>query len=67
MGDDSLHMNGRKVSVWRHFPGLEVPPQYWLKLKDMTGLHYNPLTKRYWLAPNVDVNYMVYTVKEGAA
>jgi 2-polyprenyl-6-hydroxyphenyl methylase/3-demethylubiquinone-9 3-methyltransferase len=38
-----------------------------LKLKDMTGLHYNPLTKRYWLAPNVDVNYMVYTVKEGAA
>ena len=35
-----------------------------LKLKDMTGLHYNPLTKRYWLAPNVDVNYMVYTVKE---
>ena len=38
-----------------------------LNLKDMTGLHYNPLTKRYWLAPNVDVNYMVYTVKEGAA
>jgi len=35
-----------------------------LKLKDMTGLHYNPLTKRYWLAPNVDVNYMVYTVNE---
>ena len=35
-----------------------------LKLKDMTGLHYNPLTKRYWLAPNVDVNYMVHTVKE---
>ena len=37
-----------------------------LKLKDMTGLHYNPLTKNYWLAPNVDVNYMVYTVKEEA-
>ncbi|WP_218821827.1 hypothetical protein [Staphylococcus aureus] len=37
-----------------------------LKLKDMTGLHYNPLTKRYWLAPNVDVNYMVYTAKEQA-
>jgi len=32
----------------------------------MTGLHFNPITKRYWLAPNVDVNYMVYTVKEGA-
>ncbi|MCP5575733.1 bifunctional 3-demethylubiquinol 3-O-methyltransferase/2-polyprenyl-6-hydroxyphenol methylase, partial [Klebsiella pneumoniae] len=37
-----------------------------LKLKDMTGLHYNPLTKHYWLAPNVDVNYMVYTINESA-
>ena len=36
-----------------------------LKLKDMTGLHFNPLTQNYWLAPNVDVNYMVYTVNEG--
>lgn len=27
---------------------------------DMTGLHYNPLTKRYWLSGrNVDVNYMM--------
>jgi 2-polyprenyl-6-hydroxyphenyl methylase/3-demethylubiquinone-9 3-methyltransferase len=34
-----------------------------LTLKEMTGLHYNPLTKHYWLAPNVDVNYMVHTVK----
>ena len=25
----------------------------------MTGLHYNPITRRYWLAPNVDVNYMI--------
>ena len=24
------------------------------------GLHYNPLTKVYWLAPNVDVNYMMH-------
>ena len=37
-----------------------------LTLKEMTGLHYNPITKRYWLAPNVDVNYMVHTVKTGA-
>ena len=36
-----------------------------LTLRDMTGLHFNPITKRYWLAPNVDVNYMVYTVKAG--
>jgi len=32
-----------------------------LTLKESTGLHYNPITKFYWLAPNVDVNYMVYT------
>ncbi len=30
-----------------------------LELVDMIGLHYNPLTDRYWLAPNVDVNYMI--------
>ncbi|MFI8039517.1 bifunctional 3-demethylubiquinol 3-O-methyltransferase/2-polyprenyl-6-hydroxyphenol methylase, partial [Acinetobacter baumannii] len=35
-------------------------------LKEMTGLLYNPITKRYWLAPNVDVNYMVHTIKTGA-
>ncbi|HNL80176.1 MAG TPA: bifunctional 2-polyprenyl-6-hydroxyphenol methylase/3-demethylubiquinol 3-O-methyltransferase UbiG [Agitococcus sp.] len=32
-----------------------------LNLKESIGLHYNPITKYYWLAPNVDVNYMVYT------
>jgi 2-polyprenyl-6-hydroxyphenyl methylase/3-demethylubiquinone-9 3-methyltransferase len=30
----------------------------------MIGLHYNPLTKRYWLAPNTDVNYMIATVRD---
>jgi 2-polyprenyl-6-hydroxyphenyl methylase/3-demethylubiquinone-9 3-methyltransferase len=30
---------------------------------DMIGLHYNPLTKRYWLAQNVDVNYMMSVKK----
>lgn len=34
-----------------------------LKLESMIGLHYNPLTKHYWLAPNVDVNYMMHTTK----
>lgn len=41
-----------------------------LDLQDMTGLHYNPLTRRYWLAPNVDVNYMLATqrpLEQGAA
>jgi len=32
-----------------------------LDVDAMIGLHYNPLTKRYWLAPNVDVNYMIAT------
>ena len=27
--------------------------------QDLIGLHYNPITKRYWLAQNVDVNYMM--------
>ena len=31
-----------------------------LSLQASMGLHYNPLTKNYWLAPNVDVNYMMY-------
>lgn len=34
---------------------------------DMTGLHYNPLTKRYWLSnKNVDVNYMMAVTKPKA-
>lgn len=37
-----------------------------LDLTDMTGLHYNPLTRRYWLAANVDVNYMVATQRPEA-
>lgn len=32
--------------------------------QDMTGLHYNPLTKRFWLSNNnVDVNYMMAFTK----
>ncbi len=30
----------------------------------MTGLHYNPLTKRYSLGPNTDVNYMLAARRE---
>ncbi len=33
------------------------------KRHDMIGLHYNPLTKHYWLAQNVDVNYMMAVIK----
>lgn len=38
-----------------------------LDMVDMIGLHYNPLTRRYWLAPNVDVNYMMATRRSAAS
>ncbi len=31
-----------------------------LEMVHMTGMHYNPLTQRYWLAPGVDVNYLAH-------
>ncbi|MFN3587014.1 MAG: bifunctional 2-polyprenyl-6-hydroxyphenol methylase/3-demethylubiquinol 3-O-methyltransferase UbiG [Moraxellaceae bacterium] len=50
-----------ELAAWVRAAGLD--------LTDMTGLHYNPLTRRYWLAPNVDVNYMIATRRpeQGAA
>jgi 2-polyprenyl-6-hydroxyphenyl methylase/3-demethylubiquinone-9 3-methyltransferase len=30
-----------------------------LDILDLSGLHHNPLTGRYWLGGNVDVNYLV--------
>jgi len=34
-----------------------------LSMKRMIGLHYNPFTRGYKLAPGVDVNYMIHTKK----
>ena len=34
-----------------------------LSTQKMIGLHYNPFTRSYKLAPGVDVNYMVHTMK----
>ncbi len=34
--------------------------------QDIIGLHYNPITRRYWLAQNVDVNYMIAVHKPSA-
>ena len=31
--------------------------------QDLIGLHYNPITRHYWLAQNVDVNYMMAVYK----
>ncbi|MBL3588423.1 MAG: bifunctional 2-polyprenyl-6-hydroxyphenol methylase/3-demethylubiquinol 3-O-methyltransferase UbiG [gamma proteobacterium endosymbiont of Lamellibrachia anaximandri] len=36
-----------------------------LETNDMTGLVYNPLSRSYKLGPDVDVNYMVHTRKDG--
>lgn len=38
-----------------------------LSLDEITGLHFNPLTGNYWLAPNVDVNYMIACTRPAAA
>ena len=35
-----------------------------LRISDMTGLHYNPLTKAYWLGPDTDVNYLVASKRD---
>lgn len=32
-----------------------------LDIKGNTGLHYNPITDRFWLAPDISANYMVVT------
>lgn len=34
-----------------------------LRTLDFIGMHYNPLTRRYWLAPGVDVNYLAHTCR----
>lgn len=31
-----------------------------LTVREYSGMHYNPLSQRYWLGPGVDVNYLVY-------
>ena len=45
-----------ELGAWAREAGLQV--------KDIIGLTYNPLTKEYKLSADVDVNYMVQTIKE---
>lgn len=35
-----------------------------LNLRHLTGLHYNPVTGRYWLGPDVAVNYLAHVQAE---
>jgi 2-polyprenyl-6-hydroxyphenyl methylase/3-demethylubiquinone-9 3-methyltransferase len=44
-----------ELGAWSRNAGLEV--------KDIIGLTYNPLTKHYKLASDVDVNYMIQTLR----
>ena len=36
-----------------------------LSIRELTGMHYGPLTGRYRLGPGVDVNYLGMFVKTG--
>ncbi len=45
-----------ELGAWSRDTGLAV--------KDIIGVTYNPLTKQYKLSADVDVNYMVQTIKE---
>ena len=35
-----------------------------LRLQELTGMHYNPLTKQYWLGPGVDVNFLAWMKRD---
>ena len=45
-----------ELGAWSRAAGLAV--------KDIIGLTYNPLLKHYKLSSDVDVNYMIQTLKE---
>ena len=47
-----------ELSRWARATGLEI--------KEMTGMHYNPLLKQYTLGPGVNVNYLVYSQRPQA-
>lgn len=36
-----------------------------LNMREITGMHYNPITDHYWLAPGVEVNYLVHATHQG--
>ena len=48
-----------ELARWCRNSGLEV--------RDLAGLHLNPLTNTYWLGGNVDVNYFAYARRPVAA
>ena len=51
-----MYKRQSELGDWSRVAGLQV--------KDIIGLTYNPLTKHYKLAADVDVNYMIQTLRE---
>jgi 2-polyprenyl-6-hydroxyphenyl methylase/3-demethylubiquinone-9 3-methyltransferase len=65
-----LHLLPRGTHDYRNFI---TPPELarWcrdaeLKPDHFVGMHYNPLVRRYWLAPGLDVNYIAHTMAADA-
>ena len=48
--------NPRWPTVWER-------PSGGLSLRELIGMHYNPLTRQYRLGRGVDVNYIAYTTR----
>jgi 2-polyprenyl-6-hydroxyphenyl methylase/3-demethylubiquinone-9 3-methyltransferase len=48
-----------ELAKWCRTAGLEVT--------ELTGLHFNPLTRSYWLGGNVDVNYFACARRTGSS
>ncbi|MEM9102573.1 MAG: bifunctional 2-polyprenyl-6-hydroxyphenol methylase/3-demethylubiquinol 3-O-methyltransferase UbiG [Pseudomonadota bacterium] len=44
-----------ELTRWCRFAGLDT--------RHLIGMHYNPLTRKYWLGQGVDVNYILHTQK----
>ena len=47
-----------ELAGWARSAGLVV--------KEIIGMHYNPLTRQYRLAPGADVNYLAHTIRADA-
>jgi 2-polyprenyl-6-hydroxyphenyl methylase/3-demethylubiquinone-9 3-methyltransferase len=62
-----LNMLPRGTHEWRRFIRPSELSRYCrdagLELVEPKGMEYNPLTRRYWLSGNTDVNYMLATRK----
>jgi len=45
-----------ELEAWARHAGLSV--------RELTGMSYNPLSQRYWLGRDTDVNYLMHCVRE---